>query len=128
MSVAYVDTSAIVAIAFAEEVAVELAQSLTRFSRLVSSNLLEAELRAACRREERAVPAHLLARLSWIQPHRPLSREIESALQAGNLRAADLWHIATALYAAPEPALISFVTLDRKQAKVAAALGFGEMP
>lgn len=125
MSVAYVDTSAIVAIAFAEEGAVELAESLTRFSRLVSSNLLEAELRAACQREGRAVPAHLLARLGWVHPHRPLSSEMESALQAGTLRGADLWHIATALYAAPEPAAIAFVTLDRRQAEVAAALGFG---
>lgn len=128
MSVAYVDTSAIVAIAFAEEGAVELAEVLTRFSRLVSSNLLEAELRAACRREERAVPTHLLARLSWIHPPRPLSSEMKSALEAGTLRGADLWHVATALYAAPEPAAIAFVTLDRRQATVAAALGFGGMP
>lgn len=128
MSVAYVDTSAFVAIAFAEEGAVELAESLTRFSRLVSSNLLEAELRAACQREERAVPSHLLAHLNWVHPHRPLSGEMESALQAGTLRGAGLWHIATALYAAPEPAAIAFVTLDRKQAGVAAALGFGGTP
>lgn len=128
MSVAYIDTSAILAVAFAEEGAVELAESLTRFSRLVSSSLLEAELRAACQREERAVPAHLLARLGWVHPHRPLSSEMESALQAGILRGAGLWHIATALYAAPEPAAVAFVTLDRKQAGVAAALGFGGTP
>ena len=53
---------------------------------------------------------------------------MESALRAGNLRGADLWHIATALYAAPEPAAIAFVTLDRRQASVAAALGFGGTP
>ena len=124
MSVAYVDTSAIVAIAFAEEGWETVAGSLTAHSRLVSSNLLEAEVRAACQREDRPVPAHLLARISWVLTHRPLSREMETALDAGTLRGADLWHVATALYAAPKPGAISFVTLDRRQAEVVAALGF----
>ena len=127
MSVAYVDTSAIVAIAFSEEGAATLAEGLTRYSRLVSSNLLEAELRATCHREGRPVPTHLLDRISWVLTHRPLSREMETALDAGSLRGADLWHIATALYVAPEPMSIAFVTLDRKQALAAAALGFQEL-
>ena len=124
MSVAYVDTSVVVALAFAEKGADSLATRLTEFSRLVSSNLLEAELRAACRRERQPVPAHLLARISWILTHRPLSPEMETALNAGSLRGADLWHVASALYAAPEPGAIAFVTLDRQQARVAASLGF----
>ena len=124
MSVAYVDTSAIVAIAFAEEGWEALAGSLNGFSLLVSSNLLEAEFRATCAREDRPVPLELLARIGWIHTHRPLSRELEAALDAGSLRGADLWHVATALFAAPEPGAIAFVTLDRRQAKVAAGLGF----
>lgn len=44
MSVAYVDTSVIVALAFAEEGAEALADNLAGYSRLVSANLLEAEL------------------------------------------------------------------------------------
>ena len=128
MSVAYVDTSAIVALAFGKAGAATLARNLTAFSRLVSSNLLEAELRAACQREERAVPTHLLARISWVPTHRPLSLEMETALDAGNLRGADLWHIATALYATPDPGAMAFVTTDRKQARVAAALGFQPCP
>lgn len=127
MSVAYVDTSAIVALAFDEDGAAALADDLVCFSRLVSSNLLEAELRATCQREGRPVPDHLLARIGWILNDRPLTREMETALAAGSLRGADLWHIATALYAAPEPGTISFVTRDRRQAKVAAALGFREL-
>lgn len=126
MSVAYVDTSVIVAIAFGEEGAQSLAVRLAAHSRLVSSNLLEAELRAACRREGQPVPVHLLARIGWILTHRTLSPEMEAALEAGSLRGADLWHVASALYAAPEPGAIAFVTLDREQAKVAAALGFRE--
>lgn len=70
------------------------------------------------------MPVHLLARIGWILTHRPLSPEMEAALRAGNLRGADLWHVASALYAAPEPGAIAFCTLDRRQAKVAAALGF----
>ena len=124
MSVAYIDTSVIVAIAFGEDGAEALAERLTSYSRLVSSNLLEAELRAACRREGRPVPVHLLARIGWILTHRPLTAEMETALEAGSLRGADLWHVASALYATPEPAAISFLTLDRQQARVAAARGF----
>ncbi len=124
MSVAYVDTSVMVALAFAEKGAESLATKLAGFSRLVSSNLLEAELRAACRREGQPVPVHLLARIGWILTHRPLSQEIQTALQAGRLRGADLWHVASALYATPEPGAVAFVTLDREQAEVAAALGF----
>ena len=98
MSVAYVDTSAIVAIAFQEDGSARLARQLSGFSRLVSSNLLEAELRATCDREGRSAPAHLLSRIDWILTHRPLSKEIGVTLAAGSLRGADLWHVATALY------------------------------
>ena len=49
---------------------------------------------------------------------------MENALRAGHLRGADLWHIATALYVAPDPFSIAFATLDQRQAEVAAALGF----
>ena len=48
MSVAYVDTSVLTAIAFDEPGAAALAGRLDEFTRLVSSNLLEAELRIRC--------------------------------------------------------------------------------
>ena len=124
MSVAYIDASAIVALAFGEDGAASLAETLAGHSRLVSSNLLEAELRAACGREGQPVPTHLLDRIGWIHTDRPLSAEMKAALVVGHLRGADLWHVATALYAAPEPRAISFVTLGRRQAKVAGGLGF----
>ncbi len=124
MSVAYVDSSAIVAIAFQEDGSARLAKRLSGLSRLVSSNLLEAELRAACDREGRPVPAHLLSRIDWILTHRPLSKEIGVTLSAGSLRGADLWHVATALYVSPDPGTMAFVTLDQEQARVAAELGF----
>ena len=51
MSVAYVDTSVLTAIAFDEPGAAAYAQRLDEFARLISSNQLEAELRAAFARE-----------------------------------------------------------------------------
>ena len=124
MSAAYVDTSALVAIAFGQEGAEDLARRLDGFSRLVSSNLLEAELCAACAREGRSLPVDLLSRIGWILIERPLSAEIQAALDKGYLRGAALWHVATALYAAPDPGAISFITLDESQARVARALDF----
>jgi hypothetical protein len=45
-------------------------------------------------------------------------------LDAGYLRGADCWHVATALYVSPEPSRLSFLTLDERQRDVARTLGF----
>lgn len=124
MSVAYVDTSALVAIAFGEDEAEGLARRLRGFSRLVSSALLEAELGAACAREGCPLPGALLDRIAWVLTDRPLSAEIQRVLDAGTVRGAELWHLAAALYVAPEPTAISFITLNQDQARVARALNF----
>ena len=128
MSVAYVDTSALTAIAFDEPGAAGLARRLDRFARLVSSNLLEAELRAAFAREKLTFPEHLVAGIEWILPDRTLGDELTTVLDAGHLRGADLWHVATALYVAPRPETLPLATLDSRQASVAAALGFPVYP
>lgn len=124
MSAAYVDTSALVAVAFGERGAAALASRLGTFPRLLSSNLLEAEIRAACSRERVVVSERLLANLEWVLPDRPLGQEITAVLAAGYLRGADLWHVAAALYVAPAPGDLTFITRDRRQRTVAAALGF----
>lgn len=124
MSVAYVDTSVLVSVAFDDPSANEARARLARYSRLVSSNLLEAELRAACAREKQDFDADLLSGIEWIVPDRPLGAELARGLEAGYVRGADLWHIATALYLAPKPAEIAFVTSDRRQRMIASALGF----
>lgn len=124
MSVAYVDTSALVAIAFDERGAVACARRLDSFSRLVSSNLLEAELRAVFARERRRFAPDLVSDIEWVLPDRRLTREVETVIAAGYLRGADLWHVAVALYLAREPGGITFVTLDQRQRTVAASLGF----
>ena len=124
MSIAYVDTSALVAIAFEEPGGSQAGARLEGFSRLLSSNLLEAELRAAFARERQEFDAEVLSSIEWILPDRPLAIELARALVAGYLRGADLWHIATALYIAPRAEEIGFITLDGPQREVAAALGF----
>ena len=93
--VAYVDTSALLAVAFDEQGGADLAQRIAGFSRLVSSNLLEAELRAAFAREDLAFPPAILSGIEWILPDRVLTPEFATALQAGYLWGVDLWHVAT---------------------------------
>jgi predicted nucleic acid-binding protein len=124
MSVAYLDSSAIIALIFGEQAASMSARRLQKFERLVSSNLLEGEVRAACVRERVDFTDDLLAGISWIIPDRPLSTEIARVLDIGYLRGADCWHLATALYLAPDPAELEFITLDKTQVAVARRLGF----
>jgi predicted nucleic acid-binding protein len=124
MDVAYVDTSCLVAIAFEEGRGASLARRLKTFDELVSSNLLEAELRAVFLREKVPIDGPLPLSLSWLVPDRTLGAEISRVLSAGYVRGADCWHLAAALYLAPDPKEISFVTADSRQAAVAKKLGF----
>ena len=124
MSVAYVDASAVLAVDFSEPGGQEVLDKLRGFSKLVSSNLLESEVRSAYARESRPFDANTLSSVEWIFPDRSLRPEIEKALSAGCLRGADLHHVATALYMTRDPASVAFVTLDKRQGAVAAALGF----
>lgn len=125
MRAAYLDTSCLVAVAFDEPQARDLSDRIASFDELFASNLLEAELRAALAREgvggdQKA----LVAGITWILPDRPLSPEIGRVLAAGYARGADLWHLASALYLVEAPADLSFLSLDRRQAGLAAELGF----
>ncbi|MCQ3803797.1 MAG: PIN domain-containing protein [Acidimicrobiia bacterium] len=80
MSVAYVDTSAVVAVVFHEPGARTLSRALSDFSRLLSSSLLEAELRSTFAREGVEFGEQLLSSIDWILPDRPLSREFNAVL------------------------------------------------
>ena len=95
---------------------------LTTFDVLFASSLLEAELMAACVRDGAPTPS--TASLSWVTPTRRLTAELARVLEAGYVRGADAWHLATALYVAPDPGELSFLSLDLAQSKVADALGF----
>ncbi len=124
MSVAYVDTSCLVAIAFGERGATAVERSLRQHDELISSNFLEAELRSAFRRERVEFVAGAIGKVSWLIPDRPLTDEIERVLEAGHIRGAGCWHLASALYLSPEPSSMAFLTLDEPQKKVAKHLGF----
>ena len=124
MATAYVDSSAIIAIAFAEPGAMDVARKLDEFSDIRSSNLLEAEVRATYSRMREEFDFDGLTNISWILPDRALTREISMVVEEGYVRGADLWHLATALYMTPDPREVTFVTLDGRQGEVAKALGF----
>ena len=124
MAFAYVDSSAIIAIAFGEHSAEDIVRRLREHEDLRSSNLLEAEVRAAHIRTGIPFDPESLERIRWITPDRGLSREISIAASAGYLRGADLWHLATALYLTPDPGEVTFITLDERQEEVASTLGF----
>lgn len=124
MDAAYVDTSCLVAILFGEPGGKAAAARLSRFDEVLSSNLLEAELMAVCAREQVAFPEDLRAMVGWVLPNRPLTDEIRAVLEAGYVRGADLWHLASALFLAGDAAAITFLTLDDRQKSVAAAVGF----
>ena len=125
MSVAYVDTSCLVAVAFGEPRSDAVIRELEGCDEIVSSNLLDAELRSTLKREEVEEGAEaLLQAITWVLPDRRLTPEIERALGVRHLRGADLWHLAAALYLAESPGDVTFLTLDQPQREVAAALGF----
>jgi PIN domain nuclease of toxin-antitoxin system len=124
MRVAYVDSSFLVAIAFIEAGSAALSQTLSEQDVLVSSNLLEAELRAAFRRDNvTADPTELLSSIVWVHPDRALTAEIKTVLDVGYIRGADLWHLASALFVAPNRE-IAFLTLDVRQREISEELGF----
>ena len=124
MKLAYVDTSCLVAIAFGEPGSGTLARRLEGFDELLSSNLLEAELRASFAREDVPIEEDLLTWVTWVIPDRALSPELKTVLSTGYLRGADAWHVACAMYLAVHPEEMSFITLDKRQEEVAEELGF----
>lgn len=129
MSFAYVDTSALVAIAYAEPGYLPVARLLDSKERLFSVSFLEAEFRAAFRRENMPFSGgHLVAPLTFVYPRHPLTEELERVFGAGRVRGADAWHLACALFLDPEASNLAFVTLDKQQAKVAGSLGFRVVP
>lgn len=123
MKAAYVDSSCVVAAAFAEPPGAAVVARMAEYDELLSSNLLAAELMASARREGVDLPAEWLAPFSWILPLRPLHAELQAVLGEGYLRGADLWHVACALYVARDPGELDFLTLDSRQARVAAGVG-----
>ena len=125
MSDAYVDSSFLLAIAFGETNATRLAERLGRFDNIYASNLVEAEVLSALTREGISLPdTDAFDSVNWTFPDRPLTEEFGRILEVGYLRGADLWHLACALYLSPDPPDLAFLTLDARQKRIAAKLGF----
>jgi hypothetical protein len=126
MRVAYVDSSCFIAVSLDEPGSGVLLERLSRFDRLFSSNLLEAELRSALTREGRyGRIRNFITWIRWVLPRRRLTPEIEQILKVGWSKGPDLWHLACALFLRPDvndP--LFFLTLDGKQGEIARSLGF----
>jgi hypothetical protein len=123
---AYVDSSCMVSIALGEPAHRELSSRLSRLEGLFSSNLLEAEVRAAVAREgERAGGVRdILVWMNWVYPYRPLTPELRRVLDVGVLKGPDLWHVACALFMRPKYPGLRFITVDGRQGEIARSLGF----
>ncbi len=124
LATAYVDASALLAVALREPSAPLIVQRLETFDLLASASLLDAETRSAFARYGMDIAGALPYTVEWIYPDRPLTAEIVTALRVGYLRGADLWHIAVAMYLdATISSELVFITLDERQRAVAAGLG-----
>jgi predicted nucleic acid-binding protein len=124
LTVAFIDTSVLLAVAFGESGSTSVAARLAQFDQVYASDLLEAELRSACRREHRTLDETLIAELELVVPLRSLRSEVTRVLGAGYVRGADCFHLACALHIAVRHEDIVFLTLDNRQRDVAIALGF----
>jgi predicted nucleic acid-binding protein len=125
LSSAYVDSSFLLAIAFGEPNSAGLAEKLDHFDAVYASDLVEAEVLSALAREEMVLPEpDSFSSLSWTFPDRPLTPEFQRVLRTGYLKGADLWHLACALYLSPAAGDLSFLTLNARQKRIAAKLGF----
>lgn len=119
------------ALLFDEPHASALARKLASLDELISSALFVAELFAALSRESRplADAEPWLDAVSLVFPGQSLAPECKQVLEAGYLRGADLWHLATAVFlAGRERDQLLFVSLDERQRRQAKQLGFRVWP
>ena len=129
--VAYLDPTALIPIIFGEEPVGSATQDrLEAFPRLISSNLLEAELRVAFEREGDNFDPSCLLGIEWIHLPRDLGKEMAQVQAFARLSPTRMWHLANAVYFASRLALtlrsvnLAFITLDEDQETVARNLGF----
>ena len=127
---AYVDPSALIPVTFGRQPE-ETRVRLQRFPILLSSTLLDAELRVAFQRERQTFDPSLIPEVNWwVAPDRRLDDQIASILEIASLPALPLWHLASGMYFQQRQSLTSrqyrlaFITLDEQQETVARELGF----
>ena len=123
MNIGYLDSSGLLAMILLEPGSAKVAERIQGFDRLFSSNLLEAEIWSALRREK-VEWRWSLSGLTWVHPDRPPTPEFQEVLAHGYLKGADLWHLACALFLSERVGKVTFLTLDQRQRDVAERLGF----
>lgn len=126
MAFAYADTSALVAVQFAEPTRSAYLRVFRAQRRLVTTTLAQAELWATMIREQEPLDStdRLLQRLEIFVPPDDLASECREALSVGYLRGADLWHVASAMrLAGKHRKQLTFCTGDAQQAKIAGQVG-----
>jgi predicted nucleic acid-binding protein len=130
MHIAYVDTSALVAVLLGEHEAAEVKSSLAAAHRLFAANLVEAELRSVLQRERLTDGAlqPIFGAMQWLFPVRSLRSEFDRILDVGYLRGADLWHLACALYLGESVMPAVLISCDQRQRDVARKLGLEALP
>ncbi len=127
---AYVDPSALTPTIFGE-LPEETRIRLERFPILVSSTLLDAELRATFQDEQQTYSPSLASLIGrWVLPNRRLEEELAAVSEIVSLPALPLWHLASAMYLQQRQSLtgrqyrLAFITLDEQQETAARELGF----
>jgi len=125
--VAYLDSSFLLGILFQEASWQKLQKKLEAFDYVVSTRLMEAEVRSALKREdlEQADFDGLVTGLDWIQPNDELGEPLKQIFDHGYLRGADAYHLAAALWLVGDLAKdCTFLSLDQQQSVIAKKLGF----
>ena len=127
---AYVDPSALIPVIFGEQPD-NTRIRLARFPILLSSTLLDAQLRAVFKREQQTFDPSLISEINeWVAPDRRLDDEMASILEIVPLPALPLWHLASAMYIQERQSLtrrqyrLAFITLNEDQETAARDLGF----
>ena len=130
LAIAYLDPTALIPIVFGEEpVGAATQERLNRFPVLVSSNLLEAELRGRFERESQLFDLDWLSGIEWVQPRGSLGSEMDRIQALASLSPIRMWHLANAVHLASRLSLtnrradLAFITLNEQQEAVARDLG-----
>ena len=102
LAIAYLDPTALIPIVFEEEpVGAVTQERLNYFPVLVSSNLLEAELRGRFGREGQIFDPDWLSGIEWVQPGGRLGSEMDRIQAFAGLSPTRMWHLANAVYCGP---------------------------
>ena len=130
LPIAYLDPTALIPVVFGEEpVGAATQERLNRFPTLMSSNLLEAELRFEFERAGQIFDPGWLSGIEWIQPRGSLGSEMARIQAFAPLPLACMWHPANAVRLASHLSLtrrradLAFITLHEEQETVARDLG-----